>query len=193
MCIRVTIRNIQSPKEVIEILANSLPSASPTLINYTMLQALASYPAQLLLAGPLFLTWIYRLTSRNSTPREFSSTYYPSLLTTINYGIAYPIPILIFCVGIIYAPIAPIISVFCSLFFGIAYCVYKYMLLYVHIPAYETGGQQAPMAVRRCLVGMLVCQLTMMGVLALKATPVGGEDTPQMDLAFPLTFRIFLR
>jgi hypothetical protein len=66
--------------------------------------------------------------------------------------------------------------VFVALFFGVAFIVYKYMLLYVHIPAFETGGMQATMAIRRCLVGMSLMQLTMMGVLALKSTSSNAKD-----------------
>lgn len=184
---------------MIEILGNSLPQASPTLINYTMLQGFALYPAQLLLVGPFILSWFYRIIaivrwrSSEITSREISDSQYPSLITSINYGIAYPIPILIWfvsisnlrIVGILYAPIAPIISIFVALFFSVAYIVYKYILLYCHIPAFETGGAQAPMAVRRCLLGMSLMQLTMyvcpclmsrMGVLALKSTTNTARD-----------------
>lgn len=99
-----SIFEIQTPRDVIEILGNSLPQASSTLINYTMLCALAVYPAQLLLVGPFILSWLYRIVavlrwkSSEVGPREVSDTYYPSLLTSINYGCVYPIPILIWYV-----------------------------------------------------------------------------------------------
>ncbi|KAJ3024087.1 hypothetical protein HKX48_007268 [Thoreauomyces humboldtii] len=171
------------PGDIIDMLGDLVPKAAPTQINYVMLLATALYPAQLLLAGPLFITWIFRLLSwRRSTPRQVSDAYYPSVLTSINYGIAYPVPILVFCIGLTYAPVAPLILPFCALFFGIAWFVYKYLLLYVNIPRYETGGKHAPMAVRRCLAGIFIMQLTMMGVLALKAgsvingRPDDGDD-----------------
>lgn len=168
-------QNVKTPRDVVEIIGDSLPVFSPTLINYTMLQAFASYPAQLLLVGPLLLTWITRMTQFRSTPRLDSDIYYPSVLTSMNYGYSYPVPILIWVIGMIYAPIAPIVSAFCCFFFGVAYMVNKYMLLYVHIPQYETGGMQTPMAVRRCLIGMLIMQATMMCVLAMKyATPIAS-------------------
>ncbi|TPX70665.1 hypothetical protein SpCBS45565_g01605 [Spizellomyces sp. 'palustris'] len=158
------------PGEIIDALGSLVPSAAPLQINYVMLQATAVYPAQLLLVGPLILTWLTRMVPwSRSTPRQVSDAYYPSVLTSINYGIAYPVPILVFCVGLTYAPVAPLILPFCAMFYAIAWFVYKYMLLYVNIPRYETGGKHAPMAVRRCLAGILIMQMTMMGVLALKA------------------------
>ncbi|KAJ3392635.1 hypothetical protein HDU92_008269 [Lobulomyces angularis] len=146
--------DVESPDKIIKLLGNSLPRSSTYFVNYAMLQAFASFPAQLLLLGPLFLTWVYRIIpwiKGTTTPREISEAYYPSILTTINYGISYPIPILIWVIGMLYAPIAP------------------YMLLYVHIPQYETGGMHFPMAVKRCLGGMIIMQLTFMGVLSIKA------------------------
>ncbi|KAI9095193.1 hypothetical protein DFS34DRAFT_188376 [Phlyctochytrium arcticum] len=158
------------PGVIIDALGNLVPSAAPLQINYVMLQATAVYPAQLLLVGPLLLTGLFRIAPwARSTPRQTSDAYYPSVFTSINYGMAFPVPILVFCVGITYAPVAPLILPFCTLFYTIAFFIYKYILLYVNIPRYETGGKLAPMVVRRCLVGIVIMQLTMMGVLALKA------------------------
>jgi hypothetical protein len=139
------------------------------MMGYVILQAVAVSPAQLLLAGPLILTWITRTSpwSRNS-PRDISDAYYPSLLTSINYGVVYTVPLVVWVIGLTYAAIAPLILPFCTLFFALGYFIHKYLLLYVHLPKYETGGMHAPMAVRRCLAGVIVMQLTMMGVLALK-------------------------
>ncbi|KAI8822106.1 uncharacterized protein EV422DRAFT_417220 [Fimicolochytrium jonesii] len=169
------------PGEIIDILGSLVPSGSSVQINYVMLLATAAYPAQLLLVGPLILTWLYRALSwRQSTPRQISDAYYPSVLTSINYGIVYAVPILVFCVGITYAPVAPLILPFCALFYIIAYFVYKYILLYVNIPRYETGGKHAPQAVRRSLAGIFIMQLTMMGCLALKAGS-GITSKPDKD------------
>lgn len=165
----------KSPAEIIDLFGSIIPTAAPLQINYVMLQATAVYPAQLLLIGPLLLTWALRFISRRkATSREISDAYYPSTLFSINYGIVYPVPILVFCIGIVYAPVAPLILPFCTLFFIIAWFIYRYILLYVNIPRYESVGKQTPMVVKRCLVGVLVMQLTMMGALALKA---GKDDT----------------
>lgn len=138
--------------------------------NYVILQGVAVFPAQILLAGPLLLTWFLRVASwTRNTPRQTSDSYYPSVLTCINYGIIYPVPILIFVIGLTYAPIAPIILPFCALFYAIGYFVNKYMIMYVHIPRYESRGNASIFVVNRCLFGLGVMQLTMMGVLALRA------------------------
>ena len=182
---------INTPKDVIEILGNSLPQESPTLINYAMLQAFSSFPAQLLLVGPLILTWLTRLAPwSRGTPRQVSDAYYPSTLTSINYGIAYAVPLLIYVIGLTYAPIAPLILPICVVFFVIGYFVFKYMLLYTHIPQYETGGMHAIMAVKRCLVGCVIMQLTMMGVLALKSVPAHERGLMRGDVGVMMEWKM---
>lgn len=45
----------------------------------------------------------------------------------------------------------------------------KYLLMYVHFPDYESKGLATTFVVNRCLGGLVLMQLTCMGVLALKA------------------------
>ncbi|KAH6579524.1 hypothetical protein BASA61_010206 [Batrachochytrium salamandrivorans] len=83
-----------------------------------ILQAAAVYPAQLRLAAPLIVNLDLAFSppwSRN-TPRQISDAYYPSILTCINYGIVYPGPIMIFVIGVVYAPISPLILHFAHSF-----------------------------------------------------------------------------
>ena len=48
----------------------------------------------------------------------------------INYGIVYPQAILIFVITLLYSVIQPLILVFGAVYFGVAYVVYKYKLLF---------------------------------------------------------------
>ncbi|KAJ3333288.1 hypothetical protein HDU76_009775 [Blyttiomyces sp. JEL0837] len=158
-----------SVEQVLKVIGNSMPKSSSSMIGYVMIQALAILPGQLLLIGPILLTWIFRLSPWSRTsPRDRSDAYYPSLLTSINYGIAYTVPVVVWVVGLTYAAIAPLILPFCALFFAVAYFIFKYQLLYVHVPKYETGGMLTPIVARRMLIGIIIFQFTMMAVLAIK-------------------------
>jgi hypothetical protein len=114
---------IFNPQEIIEKLGQMLPKSSRTMINYMMLQGLLVYPAQLLLAGPLIMNWF--LKKFRVTPRQWSDSYYPSVLAFFSYGAFYPIPALMFCIGFMYAPIAPLILPFCFAFFTSGYFIHK--------------------------------------------------------------------
>lgn len=48
----------------------------------------------------------------------------------INYGVVYPQAILIFVITILYSVVQPLIVIFGAIYFGIAYVVYKYKLLF---------------------------------------------------------------
>ncbi|KAI9331339.1 hypothetical protein BDR26DRAFT_870344 [Obelidium mucronatum] len=153
----------------LDVIGDSMPKSSSQIIAYVLIQSLAINPAQLLQIGPLIFTWLVRNSpwSRNS-PRDTSDAYFPSLLSSLNYGVSYAIPAVIWVVGLTYSCIAPLILPFCACFFFIAYFVNKYILLYVHVPKYETSGMHAPIVVTRLLYGVSIFQITMMGVLAIK-------------------------
>lgn len=48
----------------------------------------------------------------------------------INYGVVYPQGILIFVITLLYSVIQPLIVIFGAIYFGTAYVVYKYKLLF---------------------------------------------------------------
>jgi hypothetical protein len=48
----------------------------------------------------------------------------------INYGVVYPQAILVFVMTLLYSVVQPLIVIFGAIYFGIAYVVYKYKLLF---------------------------------------------------------------
>jgi hypothetical protein len=48
----------------------------------------------------------------------------------INYGVVYPQSILIFTIIMLYSVVQPLIVIFGAIYFGVAYIVYKYKLLF---------------------------------------------------------------
>lgn len=56
----------------------------------------------------------------------------------INYGVVYPQAILIFTITLLYSIIQPLILIFGAVYFGVAYVVYKYKLLFgaLHLKLY---------------------------------------------------------
>jgi hypothetical protein len=160
---------LQNPSKVISLLGSMLPKSSVSMINYISLQAFVIFPFELLLLSSLCFTWIRRIFKQH-TPRETSTAYYPTVLTDFNYGAIYPIPILVFVIGLTFAAIAPLILIFCCIFFAIGYFVYKYIILFVHLPKYEARGIAATYVYNRCIFGVMLMQITMMGVLSIRVT-----------------------
>ena len=60
-------------------------------------------------------------------PVDFAELNAPPM---INYGVVYPQGILIFVITLLYSVIQPLIVIFGAIYFGTAYIVYKYKLLF---------------------------------------------------------------
>ncbi|KAG1464698.1 hypothetical protein G6F56_005028 [Rhizopus delemar] len=88
---------------------------------------------------------------------------------SFNYGTSYPVPLLIFVVVLEYSCISPLILLFGTLYFSFTYFVYKYQLLYVYFRPYEAAGRLWIMTVPRVIFGLLLFQLTMIGLFAIKS------------------------
>lgn len=82
----------------------------------------------------------------------------------LNLGTIYPQAILIFTIGLCYSIISPRILPFTTLYFGIAYLVYKYKLLFVYYRPYESRGQAWPITFNRIALGILIFQTFMLSL-----------------------------
>ncbi|KNZ43993.1 uncharacterized protein VP01_962g3 [Puccinia sorghi] len=114
-----------NPAQFIDKIASSLPGARDFFISYLMLQSLAIIPLQLLQLPGQLIRLFYRLFSGLHTPRRHSEQKNMHL-EVLSLGTIYPQALLVFTIGITYSVIAPIILVFGTIYFGMAYLVYKY-------------------------------------------------------------------
>lgn len=101
----------------------------------------------------------------------------------INYGVVYPQAILMFTITMLYSVVQPLIVVFGAIYFGVAYVVYKYKLLFgmssltpsrLHSPSitvfykpYESQGQAWPLTYVRLVWGVLIFLVFMTGFFLL--------------------------
>ena len=53
----------------------------------------------------------------------------------INYGVVYPQAILVFVMTLLYSVVQPLMVIFGAIYFGVAYVVYKYKLLFGQWPS----------------------------------------------------------
>lgn len=63
----------------------------------------------------------------SKTPRDYAETLAPRMF---NYGWAYPSHVFLFVVLLVYSTSSPIILIFGTIYYCLAYLVYKYQLLY---------------------------------------------------------------
>ncbi|KAJ6568448.1 hypothetical protein B0H10DRAFT_2164417 [Mycena sp. CBHHK59/15] len=155
------------PAKIPEKLAKALQAgrARNFFLSYVILQALGIMPLQLLNLGVTIPRFFRLFVTR--TPRDFAELNAPPM---INYGIVYPQAILMFVITMLYSVTQPLILIFGAIYFGNAYVVYKYKLLFVFYKPYESQGQAWPLTFVRLIWGVMIFLIFMTGFFLLQNT-----------------------
>lgn len=159
-----------SPAKIPEKLAAALQrgNARHFFVSYVILQGIGLMPLQLLNLGVVIPRLFFRMFVTR-TPRDFAELNAPPM---INYGVVYPQAILIFVITLLYSVIQPLIVVFGAIYFGAAYVVYKYKLLFVFYKPYESQGQAWPITYTRLHWGIVIYLIFMSGIFILRKSYV---------------------
>ncbi|KAF9953997.1 hypothetical protein BGZ70_010692, partial [Mortierella alpina] len=162
-------------------MSENLPVASNFFITYVLLQSFTGPVLELLQIGPLLLNFLF-VRIFNKSPRQIWDVQ--GRVDAANFGIIFPPAILIFCVGILYATVAPLILPFITLYFTHYYFVFRHQFLYVYHQPIETGGLAFPKAVKQAYTGIFISEITLFGYFLLR---IGNNQTiPQLVLMFIL-------
>ncbi|KAL0093242.1 hypothetical protein F4703DRAFT_1262061 [Phycomyces blakesleeanus] len=176
---------IEDPTKISQILATRLPQVAPFFVNYTVMQGMMLLPIQLLQIGPIIVQ-LLQGTFFCKTPRDYAEVLAPRMY---NYGSGYPVPVFMFVVLLVYSTISPLILLFGAVYYGLAYLVFKYQLLYVYFHPYEVAGRMWPLVFSRIIVGLLLFELTSSGLFVLRrAYPLAGLCLPLIILT--IAFKI---
>ncbi|CAO1620246.1 unnamed protein product [Sympodiomycopsis kandeliae] len=132
-----------NPMAILDKLSLSLPGARNFSLSYVILQSFTILPFQLLSIATIFLNPVYTVLAK--TPREHAEAH-PTII--FKPGTAYPQALIIATLGVVYAIVKPLITIFAMLYFAIGYVVYKYKLLFVFYPP-PTSMQNSLTAVLR--------------------------------------------
>ncbi|KAM0875498.1 hypothetical protein ACQ4PT_036755 [Festuca glaucescens] len=89
---------------------------------------------------------------------------------------------LYFLLGLVYAPVTPLLLPFILVFFALAYVVYRHQIINVYNQRYESGAQFWPQVHLRIIVAMIVSQLLLLGLLSTK----GLEEATPALLVLPV-------
>ena len=146
------------------VLARSLKSLVLFYMNLIVLQGLALFPFRLLEFGSVFLYPFYKVSSK--TPRDYAELVQPPVFS---YGFYLPQTLFIFIICIVYSvlPGSWFILFFGLLYFLLGGFIYKYQLLYAMDHRQHSTGRAWPIMCEWTLLGLLVFQLAMAGILGL--------------------------
>ncbi|KAL9933257.1 hypothetical protein V8E36_007975 [Tilletia maclaganii] len=143
-----------NPMRSLDKIAALLPGARNFSLAYVIFQALAIVPLGLLqLPYIINRTWSRIWTI---TPREHAELNVPPMLYM---GTVYPQALIIFTLSALYGIVSPRLPVFGAIYFGLAYLVNKYKLIFVFYKSYESRGQAFPLSVQRMVFSLLLFQV----------------------------------
>lgn len=158
---------------ILEHIASQLPKQSIYWMTWSTVRIYLVF-FELAQVIRVVLVWIQKHTSKLTPRRALLLSKPPSF----EYWRAYPEMLFPAVIGIIYAPLAPLVVAFIAALFWIASIIYKYQLLYVYTTASETGGRLWQVAINRILAGLIIMQLIMALVVGLKVS----NATDQWDM-----------
>lgn len=158
---------------ILEHIASQLPKQSIYWMTWSTVRIYLVF-FELAQVIRVVLVWIQKHTSKLTPRRALLLSKPPAF----DYWRTYPEMLFPAVIGIIYAPLAPLVVVFMAALFWITSIVYKYQLLYVYATESETGGRLWQVAMNRILAGLIIMQLIMALVVGLKVS----DATDQWDM-----------
>ncbi|KAG0326882.1 hypothetical protein BG000_001213 [Podila horticola] len=163
--------------EIINLLSVNLPRASTFFITYTLLKGFTGPVLELLQITPLILNFLFT-TLLAKSPRQIWDVQ--GRLISVDYGIIFPLQTLMFCIGIVFSTMAPLILPFVTFYFIMFYFVYRHQFLYIYHQPIDTGGLAFPKAVKQSYTGIFICEITILGIFLAKQATL--NIVPQMVL-----------
>lgn len=152
-----------NPISIIKLLGTVLPKGASFFTNYAVYTS--SYFAWELGRPMVILLYMWRKRTCK-TPREFFQLNRETAY--IDYGVYYPYHLNMLVICIVYSVQAPIILIAGLFYFGFGYLVYKHQLVYVYVKEWENHGRHWPLVFNRTVFGLVIFQLVMIGLLAVK-------------------------
>ncbi|KAJ3326121.1 hypothetical protein HDU76_012989 [Blyttiomyces sp. JEL0837] len=162
-------------------LANSSNLYLNTLSTFT-----AGYGIEIIQGVPLLMNFIRRRFFKLTPRQEFELHRAPAFNFTQLYGTLS----IAFLISITFSVVSPLILPFSCLFFGLAFMVMKYQLMYVYEVRHETGGTWWPKVFNLLMIAIGFFQTLTLTVIFAANTPTSNGPRPQRQwvMVAPLPF-----
>ncbi|CAI9781155.1 unnamed protein product [Fraxinus pennsylvanica] len=162
----------QAPSEIPKTVGVAIPMKATFFITYIMVDGWAGIAAEILRLLPLVMFHL-KNTFLVKTEQDREQAMDPG---SINFSTSEPRIQLYFLLGLVYAPVTPILLPFIIVFFAFAFMVFRHQIINVYDQKYESGARFWPDVHRRVIIGLIISQVLLMGLLstrdAPKATPL---------------------
>jgi hypothetical protein len=186
---------IKNPGSVIELLANSLPAQSSYFIQILMATTFLVQSMNFLRVYPLGVAFLRHYVGPSLTKKERNRTWggINSLEDPPQFRLAKTFAqiVLYFMVLFVYAPIAPATTFVLFFCFILIESGYRYQFIHNYPRPFDTGGKLWLVFIQFTLASMLISQLTLIGLLALKESFFAGPAIVPLT-AITILFVIFI-
>ncbi|KAF9328876.1 hypothetical protein BG006_008005 [Podila minutissima] len=177
---------IQKPTNVFTLLAESLPAGSTFFIFYIVFNTCTHSLELLQVWAQLIIHSFVTARKLTPTPRSLQRATTP---WCFQYYYYYPQNILAMVITMIYSVISPLILFAAIAYFAFALLIFKYQFAYCYIRKYENSGRFFRHVFQYTTDGLMIFQITMVGILWLKQAIVGGFFIVAL-LGFTIYFKI---
>lgn len=177
---------IQKPTNVFTLLAESLPAGSTFFIFYIVFNTCTHSLELLQVWAQLIIHSFVTARKLTPTPRSLQRATTP---WCFQYYYYYPQNILAMVITMIYSVISPLILFAAIAYFAFALLIFKYQFAYCYIRKYENSGRFFRHVFQYTTDGLIIFQITMVGILWLKQAIVGGFFVVAL-IGFTIYFKI---
>ncbi|GER26528.1 ERD (early-responsive to dehydration stress)family protein [Striga asiatica] len=149
----------------------AIPMKATFFISYIMVDGWAGIAAEILRLVPLIVFHL-KNTFLVKTEQDRDQAMDPGC---ISFASTEPRIQLYFLLGLVYSVVTPFILPFIVVFFAFSYVVFRHQIINVYNQKYESGAAFWPDVHRRIIIGQIIAQLLLMGLLSTKGI---AQSTP---------------
>ncbi|KAE9962844.1 hypothetical protein BLS_009961 [Venturia inaequalis] len=162
---------IANPSTIATTLSSAIPTSANFFLSYFILQGLGVVSGILVGIAGLFITPLLVMIL-GSTPRKIFLKW--NGMSSIGWGVVYPLYTNLFIIAICYACIAPLVLVFAAIGLFFFYFAYRYNFLYVYKTTVDTRGAVYARALQHLFVGLYIAELCLIGLFGTRLQQVGA-------------------
>ncbi|KAM7265038.1 hypothetical protein ACFE04_002721 [Oxalis oulophora] len=166
-------------------LARTVSAQADFFMTYILTEGFSGFSLEALQAGLLSLDFIWSHTcgrGKEKSPYLFSLPYFRII----------PLVSLSILIGLVYAVVTPLLLPFLVVYFCLGYVVFINQIENVYDTVYETYGRYWPYIHHYIFVGMIIMQITMIGLFGLKSKPSASVATVPL-LLFTILFNEYCK
>ncbi|CAN1326638.1 Calcium permeable stress-gated cation channel 1 [Linum perenne] len=161
----------KSTSDIPKIIGVAIPMKATFFITYIMVDGWAGIAGEILMLKPLIIFHLKNF-FLVKTEKDREEAMDPG---SLGFNTGEPRIQFYFLLGLVYAPVTPILLPFILIFFAFAYVVFRHQIINVYNQEYESAAAFWPAVHGRVLIALVISQLLMMGLLTTKgaalATP----------------------